>query len=786
MRQPGIAIRSRLWLRRRFRRAWNGALLASVFLSFLLLGTTWLIVWQKLESDRRMVGESARLQQESLTAMVSENLSQVLDRGQLLALAAGQVANCSAESSAPLLGALRAADRAFLRITLFDMQLRTTYASSPLNDDPALTEALKQLSTAMRDTASVAARIAPRPAMAEQAWEVPLLYPVFNSDGIPCGILVAVLDLGYFLSLYREVDIGTSGAIELLDGNGLLIARARPGGMEALDAEQPSADYLSPAGGRGSITIPVNSSTPARQASFQRLDDYPLIVAVSREIDELHNGYFTARSRFLGMLLLLSAVVIIATLWIAAAMRRGQRLVTRLARADVEKRRLILQLQEEKHRAYELASHDHLTGLPNRRMFFELGASHLARAKRSRKHYGLMYVDLDRFKTINDSLGHHVGDLLLQTVASRMRSVLRDSDVVARLGGDEFVALLTGLERSDDMAVVANKLTEVIGRPCHNLDGHDIQVSSSIGIAIFPRDGHDIDTLSRHADAAMYQSKRSGKGRYTFYDPVLNPVSDRQFDLELGLPKAIAENELLLHYQPKVSLTDYRITGFEVLLRWQHPEFGLVYPQEFINLAETAGLTIALGDWVAEACCRQLAAWRAEGLAPLPLALNASARQLADTALPGRIATLLGTYGVPASLLEIEITESSLLESIEVTGQILRELEAMGISIALDDFGNGYSSLGYIRSLPIHTIKIDRSFINDIRNSPDDEIIVGSIVTLAHNLKKRVVAEGVELLDQLIHLKTVGCDEVQGYYLSRPAPAGHARQLLIQGTLQLP
>ncbi|MCH2222707.1 MAG: EAL domain-containing protein, partial [Dechloromonas sp.] len=302
--------------------------------------------------------------------------------------------------------------------------------------------------------------------------------------------------------------------------------------------------------------------------------------------------------------------------------------------------------------------------------------------------------DLDRFKTINDSLGHHVGDLLLQTIAARLRSVLRDSDVVARLGGDEFVALLTGLERSEDMAVVANKLIEVIGQPCHNLDGHDVQVSPSIGIAIFPRDGHDINTLSRHADAAMYQSKRAGKGRYTFYDPALNPVSNRQFDLELGLPKAIAENELLLHYQPKVSLTDYRITGFEVLLRWQHPEFGLVYPQEFIDLAETAGLTIALGDWVADACCRQLAAWRAEGLAPLPLALNVSARQLADTALPGRIAALLRAYGIPASLLEIEITESGLLESIEVTGQILRELEAMGISIALDDFGNGYSSLG--------------------------------------------------------------------------------------------
>lgn len=786
MRQPGIVIRGRIWLRRRFRRGWNGALLASIVLSLALLGITWAIVWQKLEGDRRVVGENARMQQESLTATISENLNQVLDRGHLLALAAGQVADCSAESSAPLLGALRTADRAFLRVALYDMGLRPIYASSSMPADPALVEALHNLSTALRNTPRPTPRVAPRPATAEQAWEVPLLYPVFGTGGTPCGILITVLDLGYFLSLYQEIDIGASGAIELLDSTGLLIARARPSGMDSLETEYRSAKYLSPAGTRGSIVIPAEAEAPALQASFRHLDDYPLVVAVSREINELHDGYFTARGRFLSMLLLLSAVVIGATLWIAAAMHRGQRLVARLARADADKHRLILQLQDEKHRAYELASHDHLTGLPNRRMFFELGASHLARAKRSRKHYGLMYVDLDRFKTINDSLGHHIGDLLLQTVAARLRSVLRDSDVVARLGGDEFVALLTGLERREDLAIVADKLIEIVGRPCHNLDGHDIQVSPSIGIAVFPRDGHDIESLSRHADAAMYQSKRAGKGRYTFYDPTLNPACERQFELEQGLPKAIIENELVLHYQPKVSLADFRITGFEVLLRWQHPEFGLVYPQEFIGLAETTGLTVPIGDWVAEACCRQLAEWRAEGLAMVPLAMNVTARQLADIELPRRIATLLRAYDVPSSLLEIEITESSLVESIEVAGQILRELEAMGIGIALDDFGNGYSSLGYVRTLPIHTIKIDRSFINDIRNSPDDEIIVGTIVTLAHNLKMRVVAEGVELIDQLIHLKTVGCDEVQGFYLSRPAPAETARQQLLKGGLLQP
>jgi EAL domain-containing protein (putative c-di-GMP-specific phosphodiesterase class I) len=318
------------------------------------------------------------------------------------------------------------------------------------------------------------------------------------------------------------------------------------------------------------------------------------------------------------------------------------------------------------------------------------------------------------------------------------------------------------------------------------LDGHDVQVSPSIGIAVYPQDGHNVETLSQHADAAMYQSKRAGRGRYTFYDPTLNPATDRQFSLEQRLPAAIADDELVLHYQPKVSLRDFRIVGLEALVRWQHPAHGLIYPGEFVPMAELSGMDVALGDWVAENACLQLSHWRSQGLALVPVAINVSARQLRDLDFPERVAALLRRYSVEPRLLEVEITESSLVDSIDIATKVLNDLKSIGLHIALDDFGNGYSSLSYIRTLPIHVIKIDRAFIKDIRNSPQDATIVETIVTMAHKLHMQVVAEGVELHDQLLHLKSIHCDQVQGYFLSRPVDAAAAGQLILQSLLLPP
>ncbi|NVO04474.1 MAG: EAL domain-containing protein [Rhodoferax sp.] len=475
---------------------------------------------------------------------------------------------------------------------------------------------------------------------------------------------------------------------------------------------------------------------------------------------------------------LLVALVIVTSCVASGVIHRQRQLLLIIKASDNEKQRLILQLESEKHRASVQASQDHLTSLPNRRMFYELGATYVARAKRSRGKFALLYVDLDRFKVVNDTLGHHVGDLLLQTVAARLTSALRESDVVARLGGDEFAILLPDVNGVEDIALIAQKIIDLVSRLCTNLHGNDIQISPSVGIAVFPRDGHNVETMARNADAAMYQSKRSGRGRFTFYDASLNATNVRTFDLEQQLPRAIAYDELVLYFQPKVRLEDFRIVGFEALVRWMHPEHGMIQPGEFIPMAENTGLDVPLGDWVLHECCRQLSLWQASGIPLVPIAVNVSARQLHDESLPRRVQSYLQSFDVRPGLLQVEITEGSLVDSFEVAAKVLLAIEKLGVSIALDDFGNGYSSFGYIRTLPIHVIKIDRSFIDDIRNRPSDAVIVASIVTLAHNLNKKVVAEGVEMIEQVVHLKTVGCDEVQGYLLSRPVSADAAAQLL--------
>ncbi|AWI80465.1 GGDEF-domain containing protein [Parazoarcus communis] len=442
--------------------------------------------------------------------------------------------------------------------------------------------------------------------------------------------------------------------------------------------------------------------------------------------------------------------------------------------------RMNTQLREEKGAAYQLASYDHLTGLPNRMLFSELANSHLSRTRRSHAPFVMMFLDLDRFKLINDTLGHRIGDLLLQGVGQRLSNTVREADIVARLGGDEFVVLLTELESFDDAGRVANKLIEEIGLPMQ-IEEHELEMRPSIGIAVHPRDGLDLDALMRNADSAMYEAKRAGRGCFRFYDPTLNSRSVLQADLSSRFRRAIMGGEFILHYQPRISLNGYRITSLEALIRWQHPERGLVFPGEFIDYAEQEGLVVELGNWVLRETCRQIAAWLAEGIKVVPVAINVSPKQLRDQTFVNYIREVVSDYGIPANLLEIEITERCVVEDFERPRQALEALSGLGLKIALDDYGTGFSSLSFLKRLPINVIKIDRSFISDIRNQSNDAAIVASTIALGHNLGLTVIAEGVETREQLIYLRAAGCDEVQGYYFQKPVAAAEIVEALKAG-----
>jgi len=418
---------------------------------------------------------------------------------------------------------------------------------------------------------------------------------------------------------------------------------------------------------------------------------------------------------------------------------------------------------------YRLAHHDVLTGLPNRLLFFDRLQQALSQAGRHDTLLGVMLLDLDRFKAINDSFGHTAGDALLQAVGRRIGECIRDGDTVARLGGDEFTILLQDIRQAQHAALVAQKIIEALQLP-FLLNGYEVVVNTSIGIALYPH-CRDAETLLIHADTAMYKAKEEGGNGYRFYTDEMSSADMRRLSLETQLRKAIERNELVLHYQPQAEIVSGRLLGAEALLRWQHPEHGLIPPDEFIPLAEETGLIVPIGEWVLHTACAQNRAWQDAGLAPLRVAVNVSGRQFRRLDMLETIFRTLEDTGLDSRYLEIELTEGVLMQDTVVVVQTLHALNAMGILISIDDFGTGYSSLSYLKRFPIDMLKIDRSFVQDIVTDPDDTAIVQAIIAMSHSLGIKAIAEGVETREQLDFLRRHGCDAVQGYCLSRPLPA---------------
>jgi len=424
----------------------------------------------------------------------------------------------------------------------------------------------------------------------------------------------------------------------------------------------------------------------------------------------------------------------------------------------------------------QLAYYDSLTGLPNRALLRDRLRHSMAEADRRHHLVAILFIDLDRFKLINDSLGHAAGDALLQGVADRMRRSVRSGDTIARLGGDEFTVVLTGIEHIDQVTLVAQKLLDQFAAP-FVVEGHEYYANASIGITIYPWDDSSIDTLLKNADAAMYHAKESGRGTFQFYTAELNQRARRRLDLETGLRQAFERRELTVHYQPIVELATGYIVGAEALLRWERPGHGLVLPMEFIPLAEDIGLILPLGEWVLETACADARDWAVQGFADLPVAVNLSGRQLTRHLRP-LLQSLLAKYGLAPRRLELELTESLLMHDLDTTAALISELHSVGVSCSLDDFGTGYSSLSYLKRFPIDSLKIDRAFIRDIPQDPDDTAIARAIIAMAHTMGIRVVAEGVETREQFEFLRRAGCDRAQGYYCSPPLDAAGFAALL--------
>ncbi|WP_236685579.1 sensor domain-containing protein [Geobacter pickeringii] len=438
------------------------------------------------------------------------------------------------------------------------------------------------------------------------------------------------------------------------------------------------------------------------------------------------------------------------------------------------------------HRRYEeqlvyQATHDPLTGLPNRNLLQDRLAQALAlEAFRRRTPLCVMFLDLDNFKKVNDTLGHTVGDMLLKAVANRLRNCVRGGDTVARLGGDEFIVVLPNVREVQDVVIVAKKILDVFATPLQ-LMGHEIYITASIGIAIFPTDGETVDALLKNADAAMYHAKEQGKNNYQFYSEEMNTRVFERLALETSLHRAVKQQEFLLHYQPRVDLRTGRVSGVEALVRWNHPEMGLVSPARFIPLAEETGLIVPLGEWVLRTACSQNRLWQEAGLPPLRVAVNLSARQFRQENLIEMVAAVLADTGLDPRWLELELTESLVMQQAERSADVLRQLAAMGIEVAIDDFGTGYSSLSYLKRFPIGNLKIDQSFVRDLCRDADDATLVRTIITMAHGLGMKTIAEGVETLEQMDFLCRHGCEEMQGYYFSRPVSAEDFALLLREG-----
>ncbi|MFF7709285.1 EAL domain-containing protein [Pseudomonas sp. NPDC007930] len=710
----------------------------------------------------------------NLATIAAENLRQLVDRAQ----AVGRVTQGDLEDRGQgHLGLVRllAEDPVFKRMSLYrpDGQLLAASHSDEPQQLPAAW--LSELRAHLAHYGAYPLLPSRLPADAGNTlpnWRLPFMLPLVHpASGQVGSILLVQLDIGYLAGLFEHIDLGRSGLLRLLDQHGEERLRLNNSGVVvAGPALAPGLEE----GAEDAGQLAQSAAGEAYQSLFRHVAARGFSVLVSQRSEEILAPARLGAQRQLWLNLCMTLLIIASLVWTLRVLRKRQEAFSALEQAQLINQQLIGRLEEEHRRSSHAASTDHLSGLHNRRQFVEVAAQVLARQRGKRRLMAILFIDMDRFKSINDSLGHRIGDLLLQAVAGRIRRMLEPGDEAARFGGDEFVVLLAGARSEEQIDTWVRLLVEKLSA-VYSLDAHELTTSPSVGVSICPRDGQQIDDLIRSADAAMYSAKRAGRGQYRFFDPSLNVADIEEFTLEQALGSALAERQFVLHYQPKIRLDTLQVQGYEALVRWQHPEFGLLYPDRFIGLAERSGFIVALGWEVLRLACEAMAEWQGEGRTA-PLAVNVSAIQLRQGDFSKRLLAELERFGLAPQRLELEITETSLLDQEGQAIEHLQRLRDAGLCISLDDFGQGYAGFAHLQSLPLTTLKIDRKLIAPLANSPDDSPIVSSTIILAKRLGLEVVAEGVETREQVVCLKLAGCDIAQGYHFSRPLAPEQLRQ----------
>jgi diguanylate cyclase (GGDEF)-like protein len=591
---------------------------------------------------------------------------------------------------------------------------------------------------------------------------------VDGEDGRFLGVILFALSPAQLTTLQKSIDLGPNGVVTLAGIDNIIRARftrEHPDGLAGVGqsiAGDPRPSTI-PENGYGDYIRDSPIDHVTRLLSYRRLTDYPLVVIVGLDLNQA-----LASWRWYAAMII--AMSFGATLLLTGLAGYLIRQIFRDARVARETTLAIT----------HSAEHDFLTGLSNRMLLNDRISKAIALAQRHNKKVAVLFLDLDGFKHINDSLGHQVGDKLLQSVAKRLVACIRGSDAVSRQGGDEFVALLAEVQRSEDAAVMARRILQAVGEP-HSIDRHDLHITTSIGVSVYPDDGLDAETLIKNADTAMYQAKENGRHGYQFFTPAMNVRAVERQAIEEGLRRALERHEFSLRYQPKINLKTGTITGAEALILWTHPTRGLVSPSEFIPIAEDCGLILPISAWVLRTACDQARAWLDAGLPATTMAVNVSAMEFRDENFLENLFAILIETGLDPRSLELELTETLLMKHAESAASILQTLRRRGVQVAIDDFGTGYSSLGYLRKFPLDALKIDQSFVRRISIAAGDAPIVTAVIAMAHSLKLRVVAEGVETLEELEFLKAHECDEAQGYYFSRPVPPEQFARLLRSG-----